>query len=49
MVTAENFLFGHMDVDTEVRILQSDLLALQVIKQLNLDHHPGLGGRGKQR
>jgi capsular exopolysaccharide synthesis family protein len=26
------------DLDTEVRILQSDLLALQVIRQLNLDH-----------
>src|SRR5258708_14459896 len=25
------------DLDTEVRILQSDLLALQVIRQLNLD------------
>ncbi|HEY7616675.1 MAG TPA: polysaccharide biosynthesis tyrosine autokinase, partial [Terriglobales bacterium] len=28
------------DVDTEVRVLQSDLLALQVIKQLNLDKKP---------
>ncbi len=33
------------DVDTEVRILQSDLLALQVIKQLNLDHRPEFGGK----
>ena len=29
------------DVDTEVRILRSDLLALQVIKQLNLDRQSG--------
>ena len=33
------------DLDTEVRILQSDLLALQVIKQLNLDKRPEFGGR----
>lgn len=35
------------DVETEVRILQSDLLALQVIKQLNLDNRPEFGGRAK--
>ena len=29
------------DLDTEVRILRSDLLALQVIKELNLDKQPG--------
>jgi succinoglycan biosynthesis transport protein ExoP len=29
------------DLDTEVRILKSDLLALQVIRQLNLDRQPG--------
>ena len=34
------------DVDTEVRILRSDLLAMQVIKQLNLDRRPELGGQG---
>jgi succinoglycan biosynthesis transport protein ExoP len=34
------------DLDTEVRILQSDLLALQVIKQLNLDKLPEFGGQG---
>jgi succinoglycan biosynthesis transport protein ExoP len=34
------------DLDTEVRILRSDLLALQVIKQLNLDHLPEFGGTG---
>ncbi len=32
------------DLDTEVRILKSDLLALQVIKQLNLDKNPEVGG-----
>src|SRR5713101_185765 len=35
------------DLDTEVRILRSDLLALQVIKQLNLDRMPELGGHGQ--
>ena len=34
------------DLDTEVRILHSDLLALQVIKQLNLEHLPEFGGTG---
>jgi succinoglycan biosynthesis transport protein ExoP len=34
------------DLDTEVRILHSDLLALQVIKQLNLDQMPEFGGHG---
>ena len=32
------------DLDTEVRILRSDLLALQVVKQLNLDHLAEFGG-----
>jgi polysaccharide biosynthesis transport protein len=32
------------DLDTEVRILKSDLLALQVIKELNLDKRPQYGG-----
>jgi len=32
------------DLDTEVGILQSDLLALQVIKNLNLDKMPEFGG-----
>jgi succinoglycan biosynthesis transport protein ExoP len=32
------------DMDTEVTILQSDLLALQVIKTLNLDKMPEFGG-----
>jgi succinoglycan biosynthesis transport protein ExoP len=35
------------DLDTEVRILHSDLLALQVIKQLNLDRLPEFGGHGQ--
>jgi succinoglycan biosynthesis transport protein ExoP len=35
------------DMDTEVRILKSDLLALQVIRQLNLDKEPESGGKGK--
>ncbi len=35
------------DLDTEVRILRSDLLALQVIRQLNLDQQPQFGGNGK--
>ncbi len=33
------------DLDTEVKILQSDLLALQVIKQLNLDNRTEFGGK----
>lgn len=35
------------DLDTEVSILRSDLLALQVIKQLNLDKRPEFGGQGQ--
>src|ERR1700746_942469 len=31
------------EMETEVRILQSDLLALQVIKELNLDRQHGFG------
>ncbi len=34
------------DLDTEVRILRSDLLALQVIKELNLERLPEFGGNG---
>ncbi|MBZ5653913.1 MAG: polysaccharide biosynthesis tyrosine autokinase [Acidobacteriia bacterium] len=33
------------DLDTEVRILQSDLLALQVVRQLNFDKRPEFGGQ----
>ncbi len=35
------------DLDTEVRILKSDLLALQVIRELNLDKQPEFGGKSK--
>lgn len=37
------------DLDTEVRIIQSDLLALQVIRQLNLDKTPEFGGHPDQK
>jgi exopolysaccharide transport family protein len=33
--------YDSSDIETEVRILRSDLLALQVIKQLNLDQRQG--------
>jgi exopolysaccharide transport family protein len=36
--------YDQADLDTEVRIIQSDLLALQVIRQLNLDRRPEFGG-----
>src|ERR1035438_10336107 len=36
--------YDQADLDTEVRILQSDLMALQVIRQLNLDKRPEFGG-----
>ncbi len=35
------------DLDTEVRILKSDLLALQVIRQLNLDKQPEFETKGR--
>ena len=38
--------YDQTDIDTEVKILKSDLLALQVIKQLNLDKRPEYGGKG---
>jgi polysaccharide biosynthesis transport protein len=38
--------FDPTDLDTEVQILRSDLLALQVVKQLSLDHLPEFGGTG---
>src|SRR6267378_4774351 len=40
--------YDQSDLDTEVRILQSDLMALQVIRQLNLDKRPEFGGRADQ-
>ena len=36
--------FDLTDTDTEVRILESDLIALEVIRQLNLDKRPDFGG-----
>ena len=33
------------ELDTEVKILQSDLLALQVIRELNLDRSPEISGQ----
>src|SRR5271170_4267957 len=33
------------DLETEVKILQSDLLALQVVKDLSLDRRPEFGGK----
>ncbi len=41
--------YDQSDLDTEVRILQSDLMALQVIRQLNLDKRPEFGGRSDQK
>jgi succinoglycan biosynthesis transport protein ExoP len=32
------------ELETEIRILQSDLLAMQVIRELNLDRRPEFGG-----
>src|ERR1700730_10307702 len=37
------------DLDTEVRILQSDLMTLQVIRQPNLDKRPEFGGHADQK
>ena len=41
--------YDQSDLDTEVRILQSDLLALQVMRQLNLDKRPEFGGHPEQK
>jgi succinoglycan biosynthesis transport protein ExoP len=41
--------YEQSDLDTEVRILQSDLMALQVIRQLNLDRRPEFGGHSDQK
>ncbi|HEY1264670.1 MAG TPA: GumC family protein, partial [Terriglobales bacterium] len=38
-------VYDPTDMDTEVRILRSDLLALQVIKQMELDKQPEFGGK----
>src|SRR5258706_7153506 len=37
--------FDPTELDTEVKILQSDLLALQVVKELALDRRPEVGGK----
>ena len=37
--------FDPTELETEIRILQSDLLALQVIRELNLDHNSELAGQ----
>jgi succinoglycan biosynthesis transport protein ExoP len=37
--------FDPTELDTEVKILQSDLLALQVVKDLGLDRRPEFGGK----
>ncbi|MGA9904634.1 MAG: Wzz/FepE/Etk N-terminal domain-containing protein, partial [Terriglobales bacterium] len=39
-----DYVYEQSDLDTEVRILQSDLMALQVIRTLNLDKRPEFGG-----
>jgi len=41
--------YDQSDLDTEVRIIQSDLLGLQVIRQLNLDKRPEFGGHPEQK
>jgi polysaccharide biosynthesis transport protein len=41
--------YDQSDLDTEVRILQSDLMALQVIRQLNLDKRPEFGGHSDEK
>src|ERR1700687_2402229 len=41
--------YDQSDLDTEGRILQSDLMALQVIRQLNLDKRPEFGGHADQK
>jgi succinoglycan biosynthesis transport protein ExoP len=37
--------FDPTELETEVRILQSDVLALEVVRELNLDHRPEFGGQ----
>src|SRR6202140_1219425 len=41
--------YDQSDLDTEVRILQSDLMALQGIRQLNLDKRPEFGGSDRKQ
>src|SRR5271169_2393682 len=44
-----DYVYEQSDLDTEVRILQSDLLALQVIRKLNLDKRSEFGGHSDQK
>src|SRR5208283_4643715 len=44
-----DYVYEQSDLDTEARILQSDLMALQVIRQLNLDKRPEFGGNPDAR
>jgi polysaccharide biosynthesis transport protein len=44
-----DYIYEQSDLDTEVRILQSDLMGLQVIRQLNLDKRPEFGGHVDQK
>jgi polysaccharide biosynthesis transport protein len=37
--------FDPTELETEAKILQSDLLALQVVRELNLDRRPEFGGK----
>src|SRR6266581_1716467 len=40
--------FDPTELETDMKILQSDLLALQVIRDLNLDRRPELGGQAPE-
>jgi len=40
--------FDPTELETDMKILQSDLLALQVIRELNLDRRPELGGQAPE-
>ena len=44
-----DYVYEQSDLDTEVHILQSDLMALQVIRKLNLDKRPEFGGHSDQK
>src|ERR1700679_2953414 len=44
-----DYVYEQSDLDTEVRILQSDLMALQVIRNLNLDKRAEFGGHSDQK
>jgi succinoglycan biosynthesis transport protein ExoP len=44
-----DYVYEQSDLDTEVRILQSDMMALQVIRSLNLDKRPEFGGHADQK